>query len=253
MGILGEPVAVRSSATAEDSAQASFAGIHSSFLNVTGWENILKAVKDCYASLWTPRAAAYRRKLGLADQDVLPAVVIMKMGALLRSRVTYFIAPGRIWFPFWRGIGTATDCEPWWRREKQAGGKKEALAPPDVILGKEPIFAEPVVQDSGNYLQGVATAAGKASGIARLIRHPGEGNRLQPGDILVAPSTDPGWTPLFLKACAVVMETGGYLSHGSIVAREFGFPAVVNVPGVMKVIKESQKIIVDGDEGKVFL
>ena len=56
-----------------------------------------------------------------------------------------------------------------------------------------------------------------------------------------------------LKARAIVMETGGYLSHGSIVAREFGVPSVVNVPGVMKVIKEGQKVVVDGDEGKVFL
>lgn len=48
---------------------------------------------------------------------------------------------------------------------------------------------------------------------------------------MVAPSTDPGWTPLFLKAGAVVMETGGFLSHGAIVAREYGIPAVVNIPG----------------------
>ncbi|HAG09843.1 MAG TPA: pyruvate, phosphate dikinase [Desulfotomaculum sp.] len=149
----------------------------------------------------------------------------------------------------WNGDGLRTLVA----ARKASRREKETLAPPDVVLGKEPIFAEPVVQDSGNYLQGVATAAGKASGIARLISHPGEGNRLQPGDVLVAPSTDPGWTPLFLKACAVVMETGGYLSHGSIVAREFGVPAVVNVPGVMKAIQEGQKIVVDGDEGKVFL
>lgn len=96
-------------------------------------------------------------------------------------------------------------------------------------------------------------AAGKASGTARLINHPGEGNRLQPGDVLVAPSADPGWTPLFLKAGAVVMETGGFLSHGAIVAREYGVPAVVNVPGVMRVIQDGRKVVVDGDEGKIFL
>ncbi len=148
----------------------------------------------------------------------------------------------------WNGDGLRTLVA----ARKASQREKEALAPPDVILGEEAIFAEPVSQSSGDYLQGVAAAAGKAAGIARLIRHPGEGNRLQPGDVLVAPSTDPGWTPLFLKACAVVMETGGHLSHGSIVAREFGVPAVVNIPGVMKVIKEGQKVVVDGDEGKVF-
>jgi len=70
---------------------------------------------------------------------------------------------------------------------------------------------------------------------------------------MVAPSTDPGWTPLFLKAGAVVMETGGFMSHGAIVAREYGVPAVVNIPGVMKVVKEGCKVVVDGDEGKILL
>jgi pyruvate,water dikinase len=149
----------------------------------------------------------------------------------------------------WNGDGLRTLVA----ARKASQREKEVLAPPDVILGEESVFAEPVSQSSGDYLQGVAAAAGKASGIARLIRHPGEGNRLQPGDVLVAPSTDPGWTPLFLKACAVIMETGGHLSHGSIVAREFGVPAVVNVRGAMSVIKDGQKVVVDGDEGKVFL
>lgn len=135
---------------------------------------------------------------------------------------------------------------------KASQREKEALMPPDVILGEESVNSKPVALNSGDFLPGVGAAAGKASGIARLIRHPGEGNRLQPGDVLVAPSTDPGWTPLFLRACAVVMETGGYLSHGSIVAREYGVPAVVNVRGAMNVIEEGQKIVVDGDEGKVF-
>jgi rifampicin phosphotransferase len=74
-----------------------------------------------------------------------------------------------------------------------------------------------------------------------------------PGEVLVAPSTDPGWTPLFLKACAVVMETGGFTSHGAIVAREYGLPAVINVPGVLKAVKDGQTITVDGDEGRVYL
>ncbi len=82
-------------------------------------------------------------------------------------------------------------------------------------------------------LSGVGVAAGVASGPARPIRHPGEGTRLQKGDVLVAPSTDPAWTPLFLRASAVVMEVGGYLSHGAIVAREYGIPAVANAADAM--------------------
>ena len=69
----------------------------------------------------------------------------------------------------------------------------------------------------------------------------------------MTPSTDPGWTPLFLKACAVIMETGGYISHGAIIAREYGIPTVINVPGVMKAIQDGQIVTVDGDEGRVIL
>ncbi|WP_006524711.1 PEP-utilizing enzyme [Desulfoscipio gibsoniae] len=98
-------------------------------------------------------------------------------------------------------------------------------------------------------MSGIGIATGKVTGTARLIHHPDEGSRLNPGEVLVAPSTDPSWTPLFIKVAALIMETGGSLSHGAIVAREFGIPAVINVSGVMKVIKDSQTVPVDGEEG----
>jgi pyruvate,water dikinase len=129
----------------------------------------------------------------------------------------------------------------------------EALSTPDFIIDETPQFAEPVTSGSGKGLTGMGVAAGKASGMARVITHPQEGEKLQAGEVLVAPSTDPGWTPLFLRASAIVMETGGFLSHGAIVAREYGIPAVVNIPGIMKIINDSQLITVDGDEGKVYL
>lgn len=129
----------------------------------------------------------------------------------------------------------------------------EALSPPDLIIDDVPQFMETAAFSQGNALAGMGVAAGKASGAARLIYHPDEGEKLQAGDVLVAPSTDPGWTPLFLRASAIVMETGGSISHGAIVAREYGIPAVVNIPGVLKMIKDSQRITVDGDEGKVYL
>jgi pyruvate,water dikinase len=91
------------------------------------------------------------------------------------------------------------------------------------------------------------------SGRARVLRHPNEGRSLQAGEVPVAPSTDPGWTPLFLRACAMVMETGGYLSHGAIVAREFGIPAVVNIPGLLRRVEEGQLVTVDGSRGHVIL
>jgi rifampicin phosphotransferase len=74
---------------------------------------------------------------------------------------------------------------------------------------------------------------------------------LEPGEIMVAPSTDPGWTPLFLTASGLVMEMGGAMSHGAVVAREYGIPAVVGVPGATKHISTGQQITVDGSAGRI--
>ena len=77
------------------------------------------------------------------------------------------------------------------------------------------------------------------------------GARLEPGEVLVAPATDPGWTPLFLTASALVMEMGGMMSHGAVVAREYGIPAVVGVADATTRITTGQKVTVDGAAGLV--
>ncbi|MHC4342614.1 MAG: PEP-utilizing enzyme, partial [Planctomycetota bacterium] len=100
-------------------------------------------------------------------------------------------------------------------------------------------------------LAGIGASAGRASGRARLVRRPEDGVRLVDGEILVAPSTDPSWTPLFFRAAALVTAMGGNLSHGSILARECGLPAVVNVPGAMEKLVDGQQILVDGDRGEI--
>jgi pyruvate,water dikinase len=77
------------------------------------------------------------------------------------------------------------------------------------------------------------------------------GAHLEPGEILVAPSTDPGWTPLFLTAGGLVMEMGGPNSHGAVVAREYGIPAVVGVAGATARISTGDRVTVDGAAGIV--
>jgi pyruvate,water dikinase len=98
---------------------------------------------------------------------------------------------------------------------------------------------------------GLGVSPGRAEGVARILRNPGESGRLQFGDVLIAPSTDPGWTPLLQRSAAIVVETGGFLSHGSIVAREFGIPAVANIPGILGVLRDGERIEVDGSNGLV--
>ncbi|MCG2620737.1 PEP-utilizing enzyme [Arthrobacter sp. I2-34] len=99
-------------------------------------------------------------------------------------------------------------------------------------------------------LTGSPASAGTVTGKARVILDP-VGARLEPGEILVAPSTDPGWTPLFMTAGALVMEMGGSISHGAVVAREYGIPAVVGVPDATLRLETGQTITVDGAAGTV--
>jgi pyruvate,water dikinase len=101
-------------------------------------------------------------------------------------------------------------------------------------------------------LSGTPASAGTVTGVARVILDP-VGAHLEPGEILVAPSTDPGWTPLFLTAGGLVMEMGGANSHGAVVAREYGIPAVVGVPDATLRIATGQRIAVDGAAGTISL
>ncbi|WP_226583902.1 phosphoenolpyruvate synthase [Halobacillus litoralis] len=99
-------------------------------------------------------------------------------------------------------------------------------------------------------LIGSPVSSGVVEGTARVISSPEKAN-LNEGEILVASHTDPGWTPLFQSAGAVVTEVGGVMTHGSVVAREYGLPAVVGVEDAMTLIEDGQKVRVDGDKGYV--
>ncbi|WP_246258264.1 PEP/pyruvate-binding domain-containing protein [Amycolatopsis anabasis] len=99
-------------------------------------------------------------------------------------------------------------------------------------------------------LTGLPAAAGRVTGVARIVRDPGDAH-LEPGEILVAPSTDPGWTPLFLTAGALVTETGGMGSHGTTVAREYGIPAVIGVVNATGHLRSGQRVTVDGSTGTI--
>jgi len=101
-------------------------------------------------------------------------------------------------------------------------------------------------------LVGVAASPGTATGVARVVRDPA-GASLEPGQILVAPTTDPGWTPLFMTAGGVVVETGSTVAHGPTVAREYGIPCVICVPGVTDRIRDGQTITIDGSAGTIQL
>lgn len=116
--------------------------------------------------------------------------------------------------------------------------------------GTEPETVIAVGAAADGSLVGSPASAGIATAPARVILDP-VGAHLEPGEILVAPSTDPGWTPLFLTAGGLVMEMGGPNSHGAVVAREYGIPAVVGVPDATSRLRTGQEITVDGGAGTV--
>jgi len=128
-----------------------------------------------------------------------------------------------------------------------------SITPPDVVFGKfDPDRFVPDVMDKDtDVLNGLPVSPGVETGKARVILKADTDEHLSAGEILVAPFTDPGWTPYFVLAAGIVMDQGGLLSHGSIVAREYGIPAVVNVGAATKIIKTGQTIRVDGDRGVV--
>ncbi|MEE1799648.1 PEP/pyruvate-binding domain-containing protein [Streptomyces sp. JV176] len=104
----------------------------------------------------------------------------------------------------------------------------------------------------GRTLIGVGASTGRISGRARVVHDPAHA-RVEPGEILVAPTSDPGWTPLFLTAGGLVTETGAVTAHGPTVAREYGIPAVICVRGATERIRTGQMITVDGTTGTVTL
>jgi pyruvate,water dikinase len=118
---------------------------------------------------------------------------------------------------------------------------------PPMVVTSEGIPDVPATQA----LRGDGVSRGVAKGRVRVVLDPVRDGKLEAGEILVAPFTDPGWTPLFLRAAAVVTEVGGALSHGAVVAREFGLPAVVNVTDATRLLKTGDLIEVDGDRGEL--
>ena len=106
--------------------------------------------------------------------------------------------------------------------------------------------------DTGDVITGSPVSPGVAEGVVHVILDP-RGAQLAPGEILVCPGTDPAWTPLFMAAGGLITEVGGMMTHGSVVAREYGIPAVVGVHQATTRLKDGQRIRIDGTAGKIVI
>jgi phosphoenolpyruvate synthase/pyruvate phosphate dikinase len=135
---------------------------------------------------------------------------------------------------------------------KAAFRSYESLTPPRVLTSDGQAIAGSYHRDDlpSGALVGLAVSGGTVEGRARVVRNIADAD-LEPGDILVTAYTDPSWTPLFVAIAGVVTEVGGMMTHGAVIAREYGLPAVVGVERATERIRDGQRIRLDGTEGYV--
>jgi pyruvate,water dikinase len=131
---------------------------------------------------------------------------------------------------------------------------KEELPPPYLVnnVGADLDGTETVADSADGVYAGLATSRGTYTGTARVITELSAIGQIRKGDILITNSTDPGWTPVFMVIGALVLETGGMLSHGACLSREYGFPSIT-VPNAAKRIPDGARITVNGDSGQVLI
>jgi pyruvate,water dikinase len=330
------PVAVRSSATAEDTAGASFAGMHETYANVVGADAVVERLVDCWASLYGERVIAYRAGRGFVEEPAI-AVVVQVMAEPDRAGVMFTADPAtgsrdHIVVEGAFGLGEVVvsgQVEPdtyvvakagpsiasvrvghkTHQLVSRAGGTVERLdlpadradarvlgddevlelartglrieaaydgVPQDVewvigggtlqIVQSRPITtlhpAGPAASPEGAgeppgaaagevLLRGIAASAGTGSGRVRVLRSPKEGGRLQPGEVLVAPMTNPDWVPAIRRSAAVVTDGGGATCHAAIVSRELGVPCVVGTRTATSTLRDGDVVTVDGGRGTV--
>ncbi|AKU89992.1 phosphoenolpyruvate synthase [Vulgatibacter incomptus] len=345
-------VAVRSSATAEDASAASFAGMFRTFLNIRGEEELVRAVKGCWASLFTPRALFYWKRKGTEGQERAIAVVVQEMVEAEKAGVMFTVDPAtsdrrRIVIESAWGLGESVvsgEVEPdryvvdkrtLEIRERHPGHKGFEMVldedtgenrrhdlPPDrgasLTLEDAEVreLAELAVRTEDHYgapqdmefavaggsiyvvqtrpvttlpeapreeapreeahgeeahgeeeksrpaeeakaerevlAKGLAASPGFATGRIRVLHSPKEGQRLQSGEILVAPMTTPDWVPVMKRASAIVTDRGGMTSHAAIVSREMGLPCIVGTREGTEVLEDGETATADGDEGVVY-
>ncbi|MCB9622434.1 MAG: phosphoenolpyruvate synthase [Sandaracinus sp.] len=314
-------VAVRSSATAEDSADASFAGMNATFTNVSGPDALLARVVDCWASLWSARVLAYRASQRLTDEPAI-AVVVQRMVASDRSGVMFTSDPTtgdarRMLIESAYGLGEVVvggqvepdtfvvDKADLSTLRSRIGSKRERIVrtaegehredvpeaeravlslssdelravaelglaiethygkPMDVewafekgtlhLLQARPITTLGERDAKGAVLlEGLGASKGRVAGLARILTTVEDGDRLRPGDILVASMTSPDWVPLLRRAGAIVTDGGGATCHAAIVSRELGVPCVVGTGDATRRLRDGALITVDGGTGEIF-
>ncbi|MCR4964314.1 MAG: hypothetical protein K6A41_01505 [Bacteroidales bacterium] len=137
-------------------------------------------------------------------------------------------------------------------RRRKAHAIQENLSFDDIYVGKPTADVFDLEENDG-MMKGVPVSNGECEGIVRIVYSADDANKLQKGEIMVARFTDIGWTPYYSVVNGLITEIGSSLSHGAVVAREYGLPAIVNVKGATKLLKNGDRIKMDAGKGTVVL
>lgn len=203
----------------------------------------LAGMREYAKFAWLVPFAEMRRQLSMAGED------LASRGLLDRADDVFFLEPAELRAAAREGVdhrGTVAERRRFHRRELRRRSVPATLLTDGTDVTTT--LPRPPMVEGG--LAGVPAAPGRAEGRARVVLDPA-GARVEPGEILVAPTTDPGWTPLFMTAAGLVSDTGSTIAHGPTVAREYGIPAVICVLDATTVIRTGDLLRVDGVEGTV--
>lgn len=180
-----------------------------------------------------------------------------------RELAAQLVAEGRlpdvdaIYFLLHEEIETVAACEPGHPLRDETLGRREALAYQETLRFPEVVVGHPQpepIDFSGRderIVVGKPVSRGRVEGCVRVVRRLEEAESLKPGEILVAPITDVGWTPYFAVIGGLVTDVGSAVSHGAVVAREYGLPAVLNTGNATEILRTGERVVLDGDRGTI--
>jgi pyruvate,water dikinase len=196
--------------------------------------------REMYSSLFTYTLMLFRVfYVALGDR-------LVDRGLLVSREDIYFLYDQEV-RTYVAGHNNGHDFASLVKERKQDMDRCKDAILPEVIYGNTP---PPVVGQTDHKLAGTPTSRGYYTGKTRIIRGIGDFKKLEQGEVLVIPYSDVGWIPLFAKAGAVIAESGGMLSHSSIIAREYGIPAVVSVNGALQ-LSDGLTVSIDGYKGEI--
>jgi phosphohistidine swiveling domain-containing protein len=198
---------------------------------------------------WQKSLALARRLYLMLAEHLIADGVITERDAIFYATHAELVAYFEARLPAAELARTIAARQVEWREYARAFAQSPATAYPPFLCGDVPQWNAP--QRILSQWHGRAISAGVGRGVARVVHTASELERVQPGDVLIAPATDPAWTPVFARLAGLVVERGGVLSHSAVVAREYRVPAVAGIANIVAEIREGEIVEVDGNRGIV--